>query len=809
MNRIEIAGFKSFPDRSELTFDAGVTAIVGPNGCGKSNVVDALTWVLGEQSAKSLRGDRMEDVIFGGSDARKPTATAEVRLKLSGVAARVPVGRNGGGTRPVLLSVGGAVMSATAVAVEQEPPLMVKDVELMRRLYRSGESEYLIDGENCRLRDVQDLLMDAGLGIKAYAVIEQGKIGQILSARPTDRRQLIEEAAGVTKYKSRRRQAELKLEAAQQNLTRVEDIVYEVEKQRGALKRQAAKARRYRRLRDELRRWEKVQFAKRYRVLGQAIESARARLAAAREREAVAAARLAETETSLERLRLELTEADTTTTAAREAAHARELAIGRLEQQIAFDQQQVEMLVRTAADIDQEVQALDARRDPARIELQTRREAHARAEADRDSAAGAMHAEESAYTAMQSSITGLEADVEGARSEMFAALNAATALRHALEHAAAAGTRLGEQIGKLDGERDDLRVEAERAVQERLAAQEGLTRARTAMDGLRLQRLARESELVGARADRDGRLAEFRTRENDLAGVLARLESLEELEAARTEYADAARFVLSESREKVAHLGSVADYLEVDAGHERAVEAALGELLQHVVVASHEQAQAGLRFARDNNAGRLGFVVLDGAPPAATGSPAPGLVPVSQVARVTGTAPDAIRSLLADAWIADSFDAARAAAAVTAGRVATQEGDVFRGTQVVEGGARAEARGILTTKREIKELRERADTDRAAVDRLREEIARLDVIIAGTESAIMSMQAELHRQEKSIVGFELQVSAALEAAERLSRKQDQITNERRSLEEERRTQESRQDEARASISRIEGEQRTA
>ena len=131
----------------------------------------------------------------------------------------------------------------------------------MRRLYRSGESEYLIDGEICRLRDVQDLLMDAGVGVKGYAVIEQGKIGQILSARPTDRRQLIEEAAGVTKYKSRRRTAELKLEAAQQNLTRVDDIVFEVEKQRGTLKRQAAKARRYRRLRDELRRWEKVQFA--------------------------------------------------------------------------------------------------------------------------------------------------------------------------------------------------------------------------------------------------------------------------------------------------------------------------------------------------------------------------------------------------------------------------------------------------------------------------------------------------------------------------------------------------------------------
>ena len=216
LQRLEIAGFKSFPDRSELTFDHGVTAIVGPNGCGKSNVVDALTWVLGEQSAKSLRGDRMEDVIFGGSDARKPTAAAEVRLKLSGVAARVP--GNGGSERPGsgnglvggnghtslidMVEAGssaetnGGGLAVALQTLEEEEPLIVRDVEVMRRLYRSGESEYLIDGEMCRLRDVQDLLMDAGLGVKAYAVIEQGKIGQILSARPTDRRQLIEEAAG-------------------------------------------------------------------------------------------------------------------------------------------------------------------------------------------------------------------------------------------------------------------------------------------------------------------------------------------------------------------------------------------------------------------------------------------------------------------------------------------------------------------------------------------------------------------------------------------------------------------------------------
>ncbi len=273
LERLEINGFKSFSDRSELAFDKGVTAIVGPNGCGKSNVADAITWVMGEQSAKSLRGDKMEDVIFSGSDGRKPTAAAEVRLRFWASSKPSPVPRSrpstaATATRTAMDMATATVMAratemATATAMGMATPTfwpathhstrgippggdieaiiqsVAREIEVTRRLYRSGESEYLIDGQICRLRDVHDLLMDTGLGAKAYAIIEQGKIGMILSTRPTDRRQLIEEAAGVTKYKARRRAAELKLEAAQLNLTRVDDIVFEVEKQRGTLKRQA------------------------------------------------------------------------------------------------------------------------------------------------------------------------------------------------------------------------------------------------------------------------------------------------------------------------------------------------------------------------------------------------------------------------------------------------------------------------------------------------------------------------------------------------------------------------------------------
>src|SRR5215203_7334243 len=359
LERIEIAGFKSFSDRSELAFDEGVTAIVGPNGCGKSNVADAITWVLGEQSAKSLRGDRMEDVIFNGSDARKPTGAAEVRLRFSEVLSTQPQQA--------------ALLVAPVDAMEDDAPSIARSVEVTRRLYRSGESEYLIDGEVCRLRDVHELLMDTGLGAKAYAIIEQGKIGMILSTRPADRRQLIEEAAGITKYKARRRAAELKLDAAQQNLTRVDDIVFEVEKQRGTLKRQAAKARRYQRLREELRRWEKVLFAGRYRELSASIEGTRARLGQVRERETVAAARVAELEGALGRVRIELAEADARATAARERAHACELETQRREQQIELHRQQVAALEARTTEMDAEIGGLETRREPGRIQIEERR----------------------------------------------------------------------------------------------------------------------------------------------------------------------------------------------------------------------------------------------------------------------------------------------------------------------------------------------------------------------------------------------------------------------------------------------------
>jgi chromosome segregation protein len=828
LERLEISGFKSFSDRSELAFDEGVTAIVGPNGCGKSNVADAITWVLGEQSAKSLRGEKMEDVIFNGSDARKPGGTAEVRLRLSGLpAARTSVetpatevpalaefhakehAGNGNGHSNGNGHGNGHGDHAT---FEEIAAAFTRDVEVTRRLYRSGESEYLIDGEVCRLRDVHELMMDTGLGAKAYAIIEQGKIGMILSSRPADRRQLIEEAAGITKYKSRRRAAELKLEAAQQNLTRIDDIVFEVEKQRGALKRQAAKARRYRRLREELRRWEKVLFARRYRELAQTIETARTRLAEARERESAAVARVSEVEAAVSRLRIEQAEADNRATRVREEAHARELDINRRQQQQEFDKHQAEALAVRASEISEEIRDLDARREPARIALESRRQARVDAERARDEAQTVAAEAQEELSRAQRQIEGLEGDVEAARSEVFAALNTVTALQHAVQHASDQYGRVGETLARLNVEQEDLRRETEKAESERAAANEILARTNSLLDNVRLERATRESELAAARTEHESRTRQVRIREQELAASEARLASLEELASTRGDFGDAARMVLVQANGHVGQQGAVADYLEVDSRYERAVEACLGELLQHVIVERHEQAAAGLSLVREHDAGRCGFVVID---PGSNGYHprevlrAPGIVPVSDVMRLQGPHMVTISKVIPEAYVADTFEQAVSFSRQTSAPVATLDGDVLRGPHLVSGGAKVESRGILATRREIKELRERVASDRQTLVRLTAEASQLEIIIAQATSAIAALVAEQHRQEKEVVAYAAQLTRSDEEVARLARKADVLALERSRADEERGALESRRAEAESSISRIGEEQRQA
>src|SRR5216117_778269 len=221
LESLELLGFKSFADKTTFNFHQGITAIVGPNGCGKSNVLDAVRWALGEQSAKSLRGDEMADIIFNGAETRKPIGVAEVSLTFTDCA--------------------------------EELGIDWHDIRVTRRVYRDGNSEYLLNKTPCRLRDIQNLFADTGIARAAYSMMEQGKIDMILSSRPEDRRTIFEEAAGITKYKAQKREALRKLEATEANLLRIGDIIKEVKRQIGSLQRQAGKARRYQTLHADLR----------------------------------------------------------------------------------------------------------------------------------------------------------------------------------------------------------------------------------------------------------------------------------------------------------------------------------------------------------------------------------------------------------------------------------------------------------------------------------------------------------------------------------------------------------------------------
>jgi chromosome segregation protein len=284
LRKVELLGFKSFCEKTPITFSGiGITCIVGPNGCGKSNVVDAISWVLGEQSHKMLRAERMSDCIFNGTAKRPPLGMAEVTLtlvdpELSDAVAKVldaPGEDVDVSTTEPAESAGESSViyldepTANDASIEDESAHQKKwkrrlpekaavapkpgEVVIGRRLYRSGQSEYLINGRTARLRDVQEIFMGIGLGPDSYAIIEQGRIGLILNSKPMDRRAIIEEAAGITMYKTKRRLAETKLEASRLNLSRVNDILVEVEKQVASLKRQASKARRYAELREQMR----------------------------------------------------------------------------------------------------------------------------------------------------------------------------------------------------------------------------------------------------------------------------------------------------------------------------------------------------------------------------------------------------------------------------------------------------------------------------------------------------------------------------------------------------------------------------
>jgi len=342
---LQVHGFKSFVDRTVFSFKDGVTAVVGPNGCGKSNVVDAIRWVMGEQSARRLRGKGMDDVIFAGSETRPPIGMAEVVLTFD----------NEDGTGP------GAYSSYS-------------EIQICRRLYRSGESEYLINKSPARMKDVHDFFRDTGIGAKGYTIVEQGKVAEIVSAKAEERRILIEEAAGITKYKARRREAEGKIKSTELNLTRVKDVLGEIRRQISSLERQAKKAARYKRLRETQRVLELSLAADERSDLLTAVHDAKTSLVGLKDAVTALTTQLAERELAVEEKRIALVEAEKGVSQSAERLYALRSEIKNLEGQIELARRECDNIDESNEGRRQELLQLDAQLSKVRGEAAQARE---------------------------------------------------------------------------------------------------------------------------------------------------------------------------------------------------------------------------------------------------------------------------------------------------------------------------------------------------------------------------------------------------------------------------------------------------
>ncbi|MBI3455156.1 MAG: chromosome segregation protein SMC [Candidatus Rokubacteria bacterium] len=583
LQAVTLFGFKSFADRTEIKILPGITAIVGPNGCGKTNIADALRWALGEQSPKALRGHRMEDVIFHGSASRRPLGFTEVALTFSN---------------------------------EGELPVPWSEVSVGRRLYRDGESEYLLNKTVCRLKDIHDLFLGTGVNPKAYALMEQERLVQILAARPLDRRIFIEEAAGITRYKQQRAETLVKLEATRQNLLRVRDVMDEVRRQLHSLERQAKKAQQYKTLQGERRRLELALCAAEYvALLGE-----ETRLAA---EEAAARAQAETLRTRAAILGAEQEVARTEAMAAEHRAgdlrHARERAELELEGCLTRADQ-----LRRA---EQEVAAEVARLAEEGMVLAARLRAVGEERVAKHALVATLRSE---FDGLRERAAGEEAALETLRVRLRAAREEAERLRREQVSLAGRRTELGQALGakeeryqqltrrldrlradraEAEGERDRLHSARASAAARLAGASSRATELQEALTDL----VARAEKLGAARAAAVAAAEECRV---TLAARRSSLAALEELEAQRAGYGRGVHAVFAAARASRLSgvVGTVADLLEVPRELERAVEAALGERLQWVVVETFAAAKQALEFLQQGGAnagGHATFLPLD------------------------------------------------------------------------------------------------------------------------------------------------------------------------------------------------------
>ena len=706
LQSIELIGFKSFAPKTVLRFHRGVTAIVGPNGCGKSNILDAIRWVLGEQSAKALRGGEMADVIFSGTDSRQPHNMAEV--------------------------------SMTFGECEKELGVEWNEVCITRRVFRDGKSEYLMNGTPCRLKDIHTLFMDTGIGRSAYSIMEQGKTALLLNSRPEDRRAIFEEAAGITKYKAQKKEALRKLEFTESNLLRVSDIIREVKRQIGSLQRQAGKARRYQSLLEDLRVLDTHLSHRTYLDLEQSIEEVASRVGKSADARALHEREIAEQETEVAAAREQLAALDAEVSGARDHLQTLRNRIFSGESRIETNAERCgefrEMGIRAGADI--EATHLRIREQESEIE---------QTDAQLNSLLEVLRAEEEALQAGTARLQKAQQDRQNAEQGS----DALTGRIHELEN------RLTDVRGELstaDARRDAERTRAlqlqEQVAVAGLAVTTAATRAEqtaASQTSTRQSLDAAEQELISAQRTHDecqtmrqSAEASWNAAVKQLSEREHRLEILLQLEREGEGLGEGAQAILRGLDRpdffQAGIVGTLASLIEVPAPEIPAIEAAFGAASRSIVFADAGMAEEALNCLRETAQGRASVLATDLLPmaaPLSSSLPDGGLCWATDVVRASGSAHGLIARLLDGVVIVADLQTAFILKKQHPDLAfATRSGEFIGRDGVAHGGTSGEVtHSALLRRSQIAGL----ERD---VESFREETSRLSLVREGTLAAL-------------------------------------------------------------------------
>jgi len=760
LKKLELIGFKSFYDKTAFDFSSGVTAIVGPNGCGKSNIVDAIRWVLGEHVPSYLRSKALEDVIFAGSDAAGPLGMAEVTLTFMNDDGNSPPGYES-----------------------------FAEIAITRRTFRDGESEFSINKVPCRLKDIAEMFLDTGAGARGYAIIAQGKVGEIVEAKPEDMRMIIEEAAGVAKFRVRRKEAERKMESTRQNLARVKDVLDEVRRQIGALERQVRKAERYKSVRTELKDLDLRVASRRRLAMTLASDSAREALTGIENELLSARSDLGRMDASREEARVTLAERERLLSdlggehgRLKEEAARREAEWNGLRRQ----EEQLRRMVLEAeveiASLESEIGTLDARIVEAEGEAARRGEELSRARACWEKENASLAAAREEHRLAQVVVESAKSDLIVRVSRHSDARSGAEALSQRIAEGERSLARLSERIEEAATAVEKVSRDIEAASSADSAAREVLVAAERSWEET-------GTALAAANGRLDKSVEAARSAESELRSAESRRTTLSGFHERMDWASSGVRAVLQHfrgdegsEREDRTIFGVMGEMIETDAAYEKAVEAVLGERMQSVVVRDHTEGLSAIRYLKESREGRGAFIPVglrvrneelaylgeDGV-----------VAPLTEVVSVPPECRDLLQGLLGGTLLVRTLD--------TAIRLwnrngvwnsyVTLDGDVVTADGILIGGDQGTGEaGILARKREIRGLEKEIEGLRLERDRLsraEEEIRgeraslqeRLAVFFRGREEA-RAAHATAERTRAVLSETRVQASALLDGRTR-------------------------------------------